>query len=361
MILPVLTPRAFRTVELARELARQGHNVTIYAVLGDYDYSAFQLESGVRVKNIGNMFFATSNSDGKSRYTFIDKVMYHLLHRLIEFPDIELMLRIPDIIKKEKNVDILLTIAYPHPIHWGAAMAKTLLPVNEFPKVWISDCGDPYLGNSIGKKKFFYFKYIESWWGRKTDYITIPIEEARNGYQEAYNSKIKIIPQGFDFYDIKIDEGYVKNIVPTFAYAGSIYPGQRDPKAFLEYLLGLDLDFRFIVYTNNDNYYLRYKMLLREKLILHPYVPREQLIYALSKVDFLINLKNPNSIQAPSKIIDYLIAKRPIINIGLSFDEKNVFNEFLSGNYENKVIGYNLQEYDIRSVAKKFLSLYCQN
>ena len=100
IIYPALSPRAFRTTELARELARQGHNVTVYAVLGNYDYSDFEKETGVKIRNIGKMILGSGDSEGNHRYTLIDKILYHALHRLIEYPDIELMFKIPCIIKK---------------------------------------------------------------------------------------------------------------------------------------------------------------------------------------------------------------------------------------------------------------------
>ena len=40
-IFPKQTPRAHRTTELAIELSRQGYDVTVYAVLGKYNYYDF--------------------------------------------------------------------------------------------------------------------------------------------------------------------------------------------------------------------------------------------------------------------------------------------------------------------------------
>lgn len=363
IIFPKNSPRAFRTTELAVELARQGHNVTVYAVLGKYDYSNFQKETGVKICNIEKMNFATEDSDGNWRYTLLDKILYHSLHRLIEFPDIELMCRIPGIIKKNKErYDLLITVAFPFVIHWGATLAKKLLPENRFPKVWVSDCGDPYMCNPIEKGKFFYFKYIEKWWGRSTDYISIPLEEAKNGYYKEFHEKIKVIPQGFNFSNIKTDGLFVKNEIPIFAYAGSVIPGYRDPQIFLKFLTSLKHDFKFVVFSYNNDYYAPFKLFLKEKLEIKPYIPREQLIYELSKMDFLINFKNQSKIQMPSKIIDYLLTKRPIIEISLSFpvSEKEIFKEFINGIYDKRLTGIELEQFDIKNVAQQFVELYYQ-
>ena len=38
---PGISPRSFRATELAKELARQGDDVTVYAELRDFNYSEF--------------------------------------------------------------------------------------------------------------------------------------------------------------------------------------------------------------------------------------------------------------------------------------------------------------------------------
>lgn len=354
IILPLLSPRAFRATELAKELARQGHDVTLYAVLGKYDYSTFTKETGVKVKNI-KMRLATSNSDGYVRYNIFDKLAYHALRKILEYPDIEFCWKVPAILKKEKDIDMLITIAYPHPIHWGTAIAKKIIG-KKFPKLWISDCGDPYMGNKVESKKYFYFKWIEKFWGAKTDYITVPIEGARSGYSPKIQNKIRIIPQGFNFEET-FPAKYIKNEIPHFSYAGSVYKGQRDPSSFLDYLTTIKTEFVFSVFTNNPNFYAPFKEKLGEKLQIREYIPREKLIYELSKQDFLINLCNPNTIQSPSKLIDYYLSERPIIDISTPFNQLDVFQSFLHGDYQYQHKKVDISCYDIRNVAKAFLNL----
>lgn len=357
IITPRLSPRAFRATELAKQLARMGHKVILYAVLGDYDYSDFCKETGIDVKNI-RMHLSTANSDGKFRYNLFDKVFYHLFHKAIEYPDIEFCWKVPTILKNEKDVDLLITIAYPHPIHWGAAIAKKYMK-SEFPKLWISDCGDPYMGSSVNTHPK-YFRAIESFWGEMTDYITIPVEGARKGYSDEVQDKIRIIPQGFNFKDTPPDK-YTQNPIPTFAYAGNIYPGQRDPSSFLEYLSSLQSNFEFVIFTNSPDYYRHYKTNLGDKLQLRDFIPREQLIRELSKMDFLINLTNPNVVQSPSKLIDYLLSQRPIVDISTPFAEINKIEQCLNGNLINDHKDCDISQYEIGRVADQFISLASLN
>ncbi len=62
-IFPKLVPRAHRATELAKELARQGNEVTLAAVLGKYNYTRFQEETGIRVCDLGMSGFEWINSD----------------------------------------------------------------------------------------------------------------------------------------------------------------------------------------------------------------------------------------------------------------------------------------------------------
>lgn len=203
-----------------------------------------------------------------------------------------------------------------------------------------------------------YFEKYERKWCEKCNYITVPVEEAINGYYPEYKNKIKVIPQGFDFSSTKIAE-YKKNEVPTFAYIGAVYPGNRDPKLFLEYLKNIDMNFKFKIFGSSWAYFEPYNVLLNNRLEYCGKMPREQLIYELSKCDFLININNSSGVQIPSKLIDYYLSQRPILSIStnLSQDEIYNFNQFVLGNYDDQTQFCNIDDYNIVNVVKKFVSL----
>ncbi len=357
LLTPATTPRAFRTTELAVALAKMGHNVTVYANIGTHDYREFIRETGVKVRPI-SMKFPMLNSSGAYKYTFLDRVCTKLLKNIVLFPFIEFLWKVPPIIKQEGNkTDLLISIAYPHPIHWGCALAKKRYP-DIFPKCWISDCGDPFMGNQVSKP-LPYFKYIEKWWGKSSDYITIPIEAAREGYYTEVQDKIRVIPQGFNFTATSIAD-YKKNRVPTFIYAGQLIPKYRDVTEFLQYLSGLKFDFKFIMYTKSpiDE---KIKQQLGDKLEVRTYIPRKDMVYILSTADFLINIRNKNQIQSPSKLIDYAISKRPILSISTKFKEQAYFEEFVKGDYSHQTVVENIDDYRIENVASKFLDIANQH
>ncbi len=357
VIFPRQSPRSFRATELAKFFAKQGHDVYLYAVLGKYDYHEFEKNTGIKVCSLGKVHFVTLNSDGYVRNNAIDRLLKRMLGNSLEFPGIELLWKTKKVVSQLRNVDLLVTIAIPYPIHWGAAWAKKKYPLS-FPKVWVSDCGDPFMGNSVGKAHPAYFQKIEDFWGQQTDYISVPLVEAKQAYSKKVQDKIRVIPQGFDFSNVKIDKCFKENDVPRFAYAGAIYPGYRDPTKMLEYLCSRnDINFEFIVYTKNHVFFEKHKSILGEKLIIKDYVPREQLLWELSQMDFLVNIKNNSSVQSPSKLIDYYLTGRPIIDITTEYKEEVVFEEFLSKNYVHQHIKTDISQFDINNVGQQFLQI----
>ena len=177
-------------------------------------------------------------------------------------------------------------------------------------------------------------------------------------YSEKVQNKLRVIPQGFDFSNVRIDNGFNGNAIPRFAYAGAIYPGYRDPSRFLQYLCEkVDKPFEFVVYTKGHSFFEEYKSILGNKLTVKDYVPREQLLWELSQMDFLVNIKNNNSVQSPSKLIDYYLTTRPIIDITTDYNESDIVDEFLNGEYAHQHIKADISQYDIRNVGQQFINL----
>lgn len=354
---PMQTPRAHRTTELVKELARQGHEVTVYAVLGKYDYTEFQKENGVKVKNIPiRWMWHAYNSDDDKRRTLFDKVLMRLFHKNFEFPEIEFRYRIPQILKKDWNYDLLLSIGAPHHIHWGVARYRKHNS-NRFPAYWIADCGDPFMMNNTTNGHRPRYEKEERLFCELADRITVPVESAKSAYYQEYRSKIEVIPQGFQI-DVITNNSEPSNTVPTFAYAGTFYRDIRNPSTFLKYLASVEIDFRFIVYSAHTELIDPFKEAIGDKLIIRKPIPRQELIQELSKMDFLINIENHNSpAQVPSKLIDYALTGRPILSIDPVIFENQVVDQFLKRDYSNQLHLLDIDQYRIHNVANKFLAL----
>lgn len=357
-IFPHISARSFRTTELAKGLARMGHDVTVYAILGKYDYSSFEKEYHLTVKDLGASRCGNFNSDGIEGMSFVNRALRKLLYNVIDYPRCEYLFKTYAALRKESPFDLLITVAHPFGIHWGAAFFKKKHP--GLFKKWISDCGDPFMGNPIETKRWrFPLEPMERFWCRQTDRITIPVAEGKDGYYKEFRDKISVIPQSIDFDSVKIGK-YSGNAVPSFLFSGAVYKGQRDPREFLEYLSHLDRDFRFYVYSVTDDIFSDYIPALGERLILQRYIPRDELILRMSQMDFLVNINNNTSVQKPSKLIDYGLSKRPILNVSthMSQQECDAFDAFLKGDYSARYVIPDFEQYDSKNVCRQFVETY---
>lgn len=360
---PENSPRANRTTELAKEFARNGHKVTVY--IPDLDFALLSEKkefSGISFKSLGKQSY--KKFSGKN---FFGRFLTRISKMLIEYPDIQLVKMIKKSLIKESGYDLLISIAVPHPIHWGV---KRVISKNKnLCRLWIADCGDPYMGCRTDTfNKLFYFKYVEKSWCKVCNSIVVPHKAMMNDFYTEFQDKITVIPQGFKLDEFEF-KPFMQNEITTFAYAGVLSEKYRNPLPFVQYLTSVNQNFKFIVYSKS-NILNPYKEILKDKLEIRNYIPRESLLQVLSSMDFLVNFENStlqnslgNDIEnkddnysRPSKIIDYVIVNRPILSIGKNLDKSKIY-QFLENNYTNKLVVENISDFDIRNVAQQFLNL----
>lgn len=337
-----------------------GHDVTIYTILGKYDYSRMEAElPNLHIKTLGKTYFGNPDSDGYLKKNILQRALTRLLYNVIDYPRCEYFFKTVKVLKAEENFDYLITIAHPYGIHWGTAYYKQKHLKNLKFKYWASDCGDPFMGNPHAKRWKLFQQPIEKFWGKMTDRIVIPVENGREAYYEEVRNKISIIPQSVDFSSFELVD-YKKNSVPTFLYSGAVYPNMRDPRQFLEYLTTIDYDFKFVVYVPSNTVFGDFIEILGDKLEIRNYIPRIELVKVMSSMDFLININNNSGVQTPSKLIDYSITKRPILNISTEFSaqERANFEAFLQEDYSTQFKVKDVKQYDSKNVCAKFIDLY---
>ena len=323
---PYISARSFRTTELAKGFAKLGHDVTLYTILGNYDYSQFEAQyPSLHIKSLGKSHFGNPDSDGRNKRSVIQRALTRLLYNVIDYPRCEYFYKTMKALRSEEKFDYLITIAHPYGTHWGAAFYKKKHLNNLKFKYWASDCGDPFMGDPDVKRWKILLQPLEKFWGGMTDRIVIPVNNGKDAYYEEVQEKISVIPQSVDFSSFELAE-YKKNEVPTFFYSGAVYPKMRDPRAFLEYLSSVEYDFKFIAYVSSDIVFGEFKNVLGDKLEIRRYIPRHELVRVMSTMDFLININNNSSVQTPSKLIDYSISKRPILNISTTITDVELAN-----------------------------------
>jgi hypothetical protein len=350
---PENSPRSFRATELAKELARQGHHVTVITHPRT-GVETFCQKNGITFKSLGDLTWPEPKVKGTGVIRLFWRIIVRLSALLFEYPKIQLVFLVKKALKNESGYDALISVAVPYSIHWGVASVWS----NNMASVWIADCGDPYMGQENDSfKPLFYFGWVEKWFCKKVDYLTVPTEKSIGGYYTEFHPKIKVIPQGFRFEDVQLYEGEKDSSKIVFGYAGMFIPGRRDPSEFLDYINNLELDkpFEFHVYTTTPQFVIPF--IKNSKIILKEIVPREKLLFELSKMNFVVNFENVGNTQTPSKLIDYLIVDKPVLSIKYGRLNVAVVAAFLKNDYTSQMVLPDKNNYRIENVAAKFVAL----
>ena len=347
---PDITPRAFRAYELAKEFSRQGHDITVLTTKREFDYSYIEQRFGFCVQAIVKSEPDQIQGDGLKR------IIRFILQWLFLYPSVLLTGSFRRSLKHEAGYDLLISIAHPFPVHFGVALARK--NNKALCKTWVADCGNPLVGNRTARLPApFYLHWLARWFCKKPDYISVPMDEAITAYPLECQNKIRVIPQGFDFSEINPNYEKCFNAVPTFAYAGMLGAGTHNPRDLLNFLSQLELDFKFIIYTKNYSLVEPYQKMLGKKLEIRPYIPRNELLGVLGKMDFLINYEAKSKFQKSSKLIDYALVQRPILSMKPFDIDKIALKEFLIGNYEKQLKVDDIEQYNIKNVVSNFIKL----
>ena len=192
---------------------------------------------------------------------------------------------------------------------------------------------------------------------RKADYITVPTVNSFKGYFPEFHSKLRVIPQGFRFEDIEKRETKNDGIL-RFGYGGVFIPGRRDPREFIAFLTSLpkSLKFEFHIFTSTPQFVLPFLGDDKRILVHHP-INRKELLATLSSFQFVVNFANKGTAQTPSKLIDYAIIGKPILNIETGSLDAEIIKQFLQANYANALQLENVNKYKIENIVHLFLKL----
>lgn len=106
-------------------------------------------------------------------------------------------------------------------------------------------------------------------------------------------------------------------------YVGTLYPELRSPDyllRLLEHLIRMpefnNLEMHFYGgCAGSDSLFGNYTTLIGKNVVAHGIVPREQALMAMQEADVLVNIGNQTPVQLPSKLVEYIWAGRPILNI----------------------------------------------
>src|SRR6056297_3312157 len=88
---PMNSPRSFRTTELAKEFARQGHDVTVLTPKKESIHNEFEKKHNLKIGDLGQPRWKAAEIKGKGIKRLIRRALKRLPSLLFEYPNIELM------------------------------------------------------------------------------------------------------------------------------------------------------------------------------------------------------------------------------------------------------------------------------
>jgi hypothetical protein len=375
---PVLNPRAFRALELSKELSKQGHEVIVYVPDLNQDYSLLQSQYNFKVIQVEPGFYLNKKSRQQSltpsskpigsdmqvaKQGLFKKIKTWLIQTF--YPggfSFEFAFTCSKILAKDsKPFDLIISVGLPISAHLAVARARR--SNKSLCKTAVADYGDPYSFSKIINPPHFH-RWLERRMLKKFDFILTPTEKGISSFLYfKEKSFIKVIPQGLDFSEVKLATEKKRDSEVNFVFAGNFYQDVRNPKELLDFLSKVRSEFKFTIFINttdstNAQLLEPYLDLLKSKLVVKPFLPRLDCIYEMSKADFLINISNTMEAHTPSKLIDYKLAGRPIFSYTPGAFKPEVATAFLNRNYEfDTASEIDLSTFDIRKIVADILAL----
>lgn len=360
---PIEDPQALRWYYYVKELVKQGFSIDILTINCPFKASVDPLdnEPNIRIFRIfpGPLEYLALKSKHaflsdklanpqnlredrkfsflKRAYHLIKKMVSHILpgdHRTEWFPFALYFLKKLDSIEPlKKRYQLLLTSHEP-----AVCSLLGLYIKKRFGLKWLADFGDPYVCIYTPKIKKRFEEILEQKLYKLADGLIFTnrtvMENLVNKYAFLSNKKVLILYQGYDENVLEETENYDDFIYTYYKlnlnqndlnifYAGTFYPGFRDPSNFIKALKELNdegFSIRLYIAGRNDLYVSEFQ---RHSFIFYfGYVPHRSILYLYKYFDLLLYILNKCEIQIPGKFFEYLGTNKPILCVGYNQNEE---------------------------------------
>ena len=250
---------------------------------------------------------------------------------------------------KNNDENTIVTFGQPMSVHLAGLKLKKDNPHLK----WIAHFSDPWVDNPLDKKGFFVKKIninLEKNVFELADKLIFTsnetIELVGKKYNSDINDKMYYLPHSYDdsLYNYSLEN---KNGTFIIRYIGGFY-SQRSPKPLFEAVLNILKNEKNIL---NDVKFEIIGNLGRHKKILNNYNNIAQYFTFIENVSYqksldimlssdvllVIDAPSKKSIFFPSKLVDYIGSKKPIIGITPDGTSKNIIQELngLTANPDN--------------------------
>ena len=364
---PFIHPRPHRWTSIAEYWACEGH--TVHVVTASRKGSPTKgIRNGVHLhrtgfdalKEMAYYLFGENNARGRAGLpvhppSFLLQMAmwcYRNIWKNLYFPDDACIWYFPAQKKiislcKQHQFDAVITVSLPFT---GQLLGKWLK--RRFPQLlWLSDIGDPFSFTDFQINNHWLYGRLNQKLEKSTlelaDITVVTTENTKQRYQTDFGEtsvlKMQVIPPllhpvpdlapKFPKSFQPIESLTTKKI--KIGYFGALYAPVRTPDVFLKLLEKTLLVRASFKDTLEIHFYGEifpefYAQLSRFPLIhLHGLRPRAAVQAAMQQMDILLNIGNQTNFQLPSKVVDYLAAAKPVINI--SYTKSDPFADFFKG------------------------------
>lgn len=344
---PAENPRAYRWTSLAEEFVRKGTRVWVVTAL----YPGFpgrENRNGVLVHRVGNRWIEqlrislsrrrvkeqVINLTHRGRYSFSILQLMGKLWRCIAWPDTTCVWYWAAVrkIKKLLMEAPEATVVSVSPSFTAVLVGHAFAPKRK--GNWVIDLGDPFsLAVESPPNNFVFYQFLNRYIERKlflvADRIVLTNRLAHAAYTNLYpacKEKMSVapplltpIPHG----EFQAPSMHQCADTVRLVYVGVLYKKLRRP----DYLLSLFENLQQIwtgrslelhIYGKFEecvDAFAAYKKQLGRTIFLHGHVDRLIALEAIRSASLAINLGNTNSLQLPSKLVEYVALGKPILNL----------------------------------------------
>lgn len=344
---PFIHPRAHRWTALAERWVSEGHEVHVVCAR-QRGHAREGMVNGVHVHRSGfDSLKAVIDHIGFSRYQRgrvgveprrpgrslrLFTWIYRNIWKRICFPDDACFWYFParkrvSSLLDETAFDLLISVSLPFTGHLvGLYAAKTRK--NRI-GAWLADIGDPY---SIHGKGFYPLEWLERRLERRVleaaDATTVTTSFTLQRYERCFGAdavrRMRVIPPLLHPKPEAQPPLFKTPADPVrLGYFGALYAPVRKPDAFL-YLLQRTFDLhpdwknRLEVHFYGEIFPEFFEQLSAvPNVTLHGLRPRAEVQAAMRRMDVLVNIGNATDHQLPSKVVEYLAADRPVLQLSV--------------------------------------------
>lgn len=344
---PADNPRAYRWTSLAEEFVQKG--IRVWVVTALYPGSPErENRKGVLIHRVGNRWIEqlrtslsrrrtkeqTINPTHHGRYSSSILQLIRKLWRWIAWPDTTCVWYRAAV---RKSAELLLeapeaTVVSVSPTFTAVLVGHALTPKRK--GYWIIDLGDPFsLAVESPPNNFVFYQLLNRYIERKVflvaDRIVLTNRIAQAAYinlYPTYKEKMSVVPPLLSA--IFSGKSQVQSMQQSanavrLAYVGTLYRKLRRP----DYLLHLFENLQRIwngrrlelhMYGKFEeciDAFTAYKEQIGRTVFLHGQVDRLIALEAIRSASLAINLGNTNSLQLPSKLVEYMALGKPILNL----------------------------------------------